>query len=186
MNRSRFVIVATAMLGATAGSAMGPADAPVVAIQDNSGAYTVSARFSVAESAAVVHAVLTDYEGIPRFMPGVRTSRVVERQEGRARVAQEAVSKFLMFSKRVHLLLDVVEGVGTISFRDVSGTSFRSYEGSWTVARDGDWTAVDYRLTATPAFDIPGFVLRRLLDRDARAMIDGLRSEMANRGTAAR
>ena len=161
-----------------------PADAPVVSVRDDRGVYVVSARFSVGEPVAVVRAVLTDYEQIPRFMPGVSTSRVLERGEGHARIEQEAVSRFMMFSKRVHLVLDITEETAAIRFRDRCGRSFTSYEGVWTITGHGDRTEIEYALTASPAFDVPGFVLRRLLDRDARAMIEGLRSEMAIRAMA--
>jgi carbon monoxide dehydrogenase subunit G len=178
------LVVALGILGSTLAAAAAQSDVPVVSVREHRGAYTVSARFLVAEPAAVVREVLTDYERIPRFMPGVRTSRVLERGDGRARIEQEAVSRFMMFSKRVHLVLDIEEGPGVIRFRDACGKSFASYEGAWTITDRGDHAQVEYGLTATPAFDVPGFVLRRLLDRDARAMIDGLRSEMATRTMA--
>lgn len=181
---ARLLVVALGLMGATLAAATAPGDAPVISVREEGGAYVVSAQFRVAESAAVVRAVLTDYEQVPRFMPGVRTSRVLERGEGRARIEQEAVSKFMLFSKRVHLVLDIAEEPEVIRFRDACGKSFRSYEGTWTIAARSDHTQVDYGLTAMPAFEVPGFVLRRLLDRDARAMIEGLRTEMAARAMA--
>ena len=181
---ARSLVIGLGMLGPTLAAATAPGDVPVVSVREEGRAYVVSAQFRVAEPAVVVRAVLTDYEQIPRFMPGVRTSRVLERGEGHVRLEQEAMSKFMMFSKRVHLVLDIAEGPDVIRFRDVCGKSFTSYEGTWTIADRGDHTAVEYGLTATPAFDVPGFVLRRLLDRDARAMIEGLRSEMATRAMA--
>jgi carbon monoxide dehydrogenase subunit G len=154
------------------------AEGPVLSVRDERGTYIVSARFSVVEPPDTVRAVLTNYEEIARFMPGVQTSRVLERGEGYVRVEQEAVSKFLMFSKRVHLVLDVTEDADAIRFRDQGGRSFERYEGTWMIAGRGERTDIEYLLTAKPAFDVPGFVLRRLLDRDARAMIDGLRAEL--------
>jgi hypothetical protein len=42
-----------------------------------------------------------------------------------------------------------------------------------------------YTLTAQPSFDVPEFILKRLLTRDSGEMIEGLRREMAARaGTA--
>ena len=179
----RTLVVCLAMLGPSPAGA-GPDEAPVVSVRADSGAYVVSARFRVAEPPAVVRAVLTDYEQIPRFMPNVRSSRVLERGEAHARVEQEAVSKFMMFSRRVHLVLDIVEAPGVIRFHDACGKSFTSYAGAWIITDHGDHTQVEYALTAVPAFEVPAFVLRRLLDRDARAMIDGLRLEMAARTLA--
>jgi len=180
---ARMPVIALCLLGSTlaVAAAQGDTAAAISVRESDGGAYTVLAQFSVAEPAAAVWAVLTDYEQIPRFMPGVRTSRVLEREDGRVRVEQEAVSRFMMFSKRVHLVLDVAEGTDVIRFRDRCGRSFTSYEGAWTIVDRGDRAEIEYGLTARPAFDVPGFVLRRLLDRDARAMIDGLRSEITAR-----
>lgn len=180
---ARMLVLGLGVLGPTLAAATAPGDAPVITVSEQGRAYVVSAQFSVTAPAAIVRAVLTDYERIARFMPGVRTSRVLERRERYARIEQEAVSKFMMFSKRVHLVLDVNEELDTIRFRDLCGRSFTSYEGAWTITARGGHTLIQYGLTAIPAFDVPGFVLRRLLDRDARAMIDGLRSEMAIRAT---
>jgi ribosome-associated toxin RatA of RatAB toxin-antitoxin module len=146
--------------------------------------YAIAAHFTVPEPAAVVQAVLTDYANIPRFMPGVRTSRVLEQTDGRVRLEQEAVSKFMMFSKKVHLVLEVEEAQGLIRFRDACHKSFVTYEGSWTISAQDTGTMLAYQLTAKPAFGVPGMVLRKLLDRDAREMIDGLRTEIAARASA--
>ena len=178
------LITVLAMLGLPLAAARPAGDTPVISVRDDGAGYVVSAQFSVAESPAIVRAVLTDYEGISRFMPGVRTSRVLERTGDSARLEQEAVSRFMMFSKRVHLVLDVTEGDDAIRFRDLCGKSFIRYEGIWLIARRGDSTKIQYELTAEPAFDVPGFVLRKLFDRDARTMIEGLRSEMAARSPA--
>jgi carbon monoxide dehydrogenase subunit G len=180
---AHMLVIGLWILGSTFAAAATQGDAaPVISVKEGEGgSYTVSAQFSVAAPAATVRAVLTDYEQIPRFMPGIRTSRVLDRGDGRARIEQEAVSKFMMFSKRVHLVLDIAEESDVVRFRDRCEKSFTSYEGAWTIADRGARTEVQYELTATPAFDVPGFVLRRLLDRDARAMIEGLRSEIATR-----
>jgi ribosome-associated toxin RatA of RatAB toxin-antitoxin module len=156
-------------------------DEPIVAVRETSGTYVVEARFGVAAPASVVREVLTDYASIPRFMPGVRTSEVLQRDEGYARVEQEAVSKFMMFSKRVHLVLDVDEGGEVIRFRDRCKKSFEKYEGAWRISERDGRTVIAYELSAQPAFSVPDFVLRKLLNRDARAMIDRLRMEIEAR-----
>jgi hypothetical protein len=53
--------------------------------------------------------VLTDDEDMPRFMPDVRRSTVLERVDGRTVVQQEAVARVMMFSKRIHLVPEVHE-----------------------------------------------------------------------------
>ena len=167
---------------ANAAAASIPAD---VTVHEHDGVYRVTATFTVERSAPVVFAVLTGYEQIPRYMPDVRSSRVIERSDGHAVVEQEAVARMLMFSKRVHLLLDVREEPHLIRFRDRCGKSFAYYEGAWTLsaanAAEGDRVSVRYELAAKPSFDVPEFLLKRLFKRDAQEMIRRLRDEMTRR-----
>ena len=114
-------------------------------------------------------------------MPDVRTSVILERTPGRVLIEQEAVSQFLMFSKTVHLVLDVTEDGDTIRFVDRCGKSFTRYQGMWRVMQKDGATSITYELTAQPAFDVPGFVLKRMLKRNSLEMIDRLRREIAER-----
>ena len=143
--------------------------------------YSVAARFDVPQAAGVALAVLSDYEQIPRFMPDVRSSRVLERGTGRAVVEQEAVARVLFFSKQVRLVLDVQETPATIHFRDRSGASFVRYEGLWTLREQDGHAVVGYELLAEPGFDVPEFILTRLLKRDAGRMIERLQAEITAR-----
>jgi hypothetical protein len=85
----------------------------------------------------------------------------------------------------VHLVLEVRQEGDVIPFRDRSGRSFRTYEGTWEILQDQGQTVIRYELTAQPSFDVPEFLLGRLLKRDATRMIDALREEMAVRGSQA-
>jgi ribosome-associated toxin RatA of RatAB toxin-antitoxin module len=152
-----------------------------VNVREDRGTYTVTARFEIPQSAAEALAVLSDYERIPRFMPEIKTSVVLSRTEGRILVEQEAISRFMMFSKKVHLLLEVTQDDGSLRFVDRCGKSFRTYQGAWRATTPGDRTTVTYELTAKPAFDVPEFILKRLLKRDSVEMIDRLRREIAAR-----
>jgi ribosome-associated toxin RatA of RatAB toxin-antitoxin module len=182
--RPLFAVVVSACValpGARLAAAAVPAPAPQVSVQEERGTYTVTARFEVPQPPQLVLTVLSDYEQIPRFMPDVRKSVVVERTPGRLVVEQEAVSKFMMFSKQVHLLLEINEDSGSLQFVDRCGKSFRSYQGVWRVEPKGIGSAVTYELSAQPGFDVPGFVLKRLLKRDSAQLINRLRVEFASR-----
>lgn len=160
-----------------------PSSQPAVTVREARGIYSVTARFHVPQSPALALAVLTDYAQIPRFMPGVETSLVLERSPGRAVVEQEAVSRLMLFSKRVHLVLEITESADSLIFRDRSGRSFTRYEGTWLLCEVNGQTQILYELTAQPSFDVPEFLLKRLLRRDSGQMIEGLRREIAARST---
>ena len=154
---------------------------PRIDVTESGGLYTVTAAFAVTEAPHVVMTVLTDYARIPEFMPDVQISKVIERTGTSAVVEQEAISRFMLFSKRVHLVLDVQEDAGSIRFRDRCGKSFASYEGAWIISVHDSVTVVDYQLTAKPSFDVPAFVLKRLLKRDAAQLIDRIKAEIVAR-----
>lgn len=167
--------------GVQLAAAADPAPSPQVSVREERGVYSVTARFDVPQAPEVALAVLSDYEQIPRFMPDVRTSVILERSPGRLLVEQEAVSRLLMFSRTVHLLLEVTETENALTFVDRCGKSFTSYEGSWHVSPAATGSTITYELTARPAFDVPEFILTRLLKRDSARMIEGLRREIAAR-----
>lgn len=158
-----------------------PQKDPPVAVTEDNGVYSVTVTFTVPQASSFALAALTDYAQIPRFMPEVRTSTVLERADDRAVVEQEAVARFMMFSKRVHLVLEVQEDRGTIRFRDRCGKSFARYEGVWTISERDGKTHVTYELSAKPSFDVPEFLLKRLLKRDASQMIERLKTEIGSR-----
>jgi ribosome-associated toxin RatA of RatAB toxin-antitoxin module len=181
---ARRLIAAAALIAvgvvASPATAAAQHDRPVT-VSEHDGVYTVAATFTVTEAASFAIAALTDYSQIPRFMPEVRMSTVLERSDDRTVVEQEAVARFMMFSKRVHLVLEVQEAPGVIRFRDRCGKSFARYEGAWTIAERDGHTHITYELSATPSFDVPEFLLKRLLKRDAVQMIERLKTEIEAR-----
>jgi ribosome-associated toxin RatA of RatAB toxin-antitoxin module len=180
--RRLLVTVALIAFSAAAVPAMAvPQNDPPVTVAEDNGIFSVTATFTVPQAGSFALAALTDYAQIPRFMPEVRTSNVIERADDRAVVEQEAVARFMMFSKRVHLVLEIHEERGTIRFRDRCGKSFARYEGVWTIAERDGTTHVTYELSAKPSFDVPEFLLKRLLKRDASQMIERLKAEIAAR-----
>ena len=179
----RRLLVLTAcviQLAAVTASADAPAETRV-AVQEDHGLYRVAATFIVPQPARIAMAVLTDYDNIARFMPGVRTSRVLTRCDDDVVVEQEAVARFMMFSKPIHLVLEIREGLRNLRFRDRSATSFTRYEGAWTLTEEDGRTHIAYQLTARPSFEVPEFLLKKLLRRDSTAMIEHLQAEIAAR-----
>lgn len=166
------------------GSAVAEAErqrtAPDVEVSGEDGTYAVSARFTVPQASDVALAVLSDYEQIPKFIPDVRRSEVMQRTP-HLLVLQEAVSRFGPFSRTIHLLLEVTREGDGIAFVDRSGKSFTDYRGRWRLQPQGGGTAITYELTARPAFSVPGFMLRRLMSRDSRVMIERLSQAIAAR-----
>jgi carbon monoxide dehydrogenase subunit G len=177
--------VATIILLAAAAPRAAHGQAPSVSVREQQGVYHVAARFEVAATPAAVLAVLTDYERIPTFLPDVKTSIVHARTATHAVVEQEAVSGVMLFSKRMHLVLEIDEAADELAFRDTCGRSFVTYAGRWRFAVAAGRTIVDYELAADPAFDVPSFMITRLLKKDSGEMIARIQKEVARRATLA-
>lgn len=179
------LLTAASLMIALTGAMAEAGPAPTVTVREERGVYSVSARFHVSEPPAAALAVLTDYEQIPRFLPDVTSSVVRERTEKRAVVEQEAISRMMMFTKKVHLMLEIFEGGDAIRFRDRCGRSFEKYDGAWRVTASGTGSDVLYELTAKPSFDVPEFILKRLLKRDSIRTIERLAAEITSRAARA-
>lgn len=177
--RRLFLCAAVAALAGTISAAA--AEEPQVAVTEAGGVYSVAATFSVPHSAEAARTVLMDFERIPTYMPDMKTSTVLERSSAGTLVEQEAVARFMMFSKRVHLLLRVHEDASGIRFRDQCGGSFVRYEGAWLLETFQAGTQIAYQLHAKPSFEVPAFVLKRLLKRDATQLIDRIKTEIGRR-----
>src|ERR1041384_4158999 len=117
---------------------------PSVRVTKCDAGYAVAATFEIAQPASMVRNVLTDYAGIPRFMPQVQKSTVLERDAAHVVVEQEAVAQLMMFSKRMHLVLEISETPDVIRFRDRAATSFGRYEGAWRLEAHDGGTTVRY------------------------------------------
>ena len=71
-----------------------------------------------------------------------------------------------------------------MSFRDTDGRSFTRYEGAWSLVEGNGTTTVSYELRADPSFAVPDLLLKRLLKRDAKEMIERLIDEITARRSA--
>jgi carbon monoxide dehydrogenase subunit G len=143
-------------------------------------------ELTVAASATAAWAVLTDYDHMADFVPGLVSSTQTRRSGARALVAQEASAQVLLFSRRIHVLLDVrEEPCRSLTFEDTARTSFRAYRGSWVVSPAGiAGIRLAYHVEAEPAFWAPAWAVRRFLGRTADDLLREVSREILRRAAA--
>ncbi len=156
-----------------------------VALRERAGVYQLDGIFSVQASSALVWGVLTDYEGIGRFVDSIKESRVLKRERGGVIIEQVGRAGFLIFSKEVKLVLAVDEQPDSeIDFRELQGP-FERYVGSWRIRAGGGGCLVCYRLDAQPAASlVPGFVARRVMRKTVGRLLEEVRREIERRAAA--
>lgn len=146
----------------------------------------VEGRFRVAAPHSVVWAVLTDYDGIHRFVSSMRESRVTARRDDEVMVEQVAVGRLLLFKRQLRATLRVhEEAPGCIRFEDVLHKDFERYQGEWRIEDHGPEVEVTYRLSARPAGSIPDFLARGMFARTVRQLLNELQREIENRAVLA-
>jgi ribosome-associated toxin RatA of RatAB toxin-antitoxin module len=154
-------------------------------VQTGPRAYSARGSFIVATTADVVWQAIADYEAIPRVAPSVKVSRVISRDGGRVVVEQEAVAAALLFSKRVHLLLEIEETPPVaIRFRDVARREFTAYEGFWTLEDTVDGLRVSYGVDVQRGFSAPDFLARPFFRKQAESLMRAMRDDILRRAGA--
>jgi hypothetical protein len=90
-------------------------DAVKVEVQRSGKRFTAEAVLDLAADVATVWQTITDYPALPRFMPGIRACRVVERQttgkgaalRERLVVEQQGEFRFFMFAQSMDVLIEI-------------------------------------------------------------------------------
>ena len=173
-------IVVLSILSSSALGANTPVSVDVERSTDK--AYVVDAAFDVNAPATIAWEVLTDYEGIGRFVSSIRQSTVKQRNGGRVLLEQHGVGRAWIVSLPMHVVLEVREhDQRLLAFRDLCGKSFTTYEGAWEITTIGSVTRVTYRLKADPGGRQPAMLARSAIGGSVRKLLDEVRLEMLAR-----
>lgn len=161
-------------------------DGPTAKVARGSHGLEVEGRFRVAASHAVAWEVLTDYDGIDRFVSSMRESRIAGHGDDYVMVHQVAVGRLFLFKRRMHTTLKVhEEPPGRIRFEDVLHKDFDRYEGEWRIEDHGRDVEIIYRVEANPNVSIPDFVARGMFERTVRQLLLEVEKEIASRAAVA-
>lgn len=177
--------VACALLAAASG-AWSAEDFSVEAERQGDG-IEVRARAFVAAPASVVWNVLTDYERLPAFVPGIVKSAVRERRGPRVRLDQAGEARFLLFSFPIKVQLEVIESAPHWVVSRAVGGNLRRMLGRYELREDAARGGVLLLYTGfiEPAFDLPPVIgpaaLRGTAEEQFAAMVAEIERLAASR-----
>jgi ribosome-associated toxin RatA of RatAB toxin-antitoxin module len=126
--------------------------------------------------------VLTDYNNLANFIPNMQKSRLQSSDaDGPLKLEQVSIWRFLVFKKRIRVLLRVFEHFpDRIAFSQIDG-DFHTYSGAWDIDRVDDAIRLRITLRVRPAFFAPGFFLDRMAKGTAEQALEVIRSETLRR-----
>jgi hypothetical protein len=144
-------------------------------------AMRISAAFETSAPCPTAWAVLTDYDGLPRFIRSMQRSRA--RYDGDILIVeQKARSGYLIAGKTMSVRLRVEETpMSSIEFVDLTGEDFNWYSGSWSLSPFDEGCTVRYDLRAELRSTPPRWLRRAVAGRDVRRLLEDVRGEMERR-----
>jgi carbon monoxide dehydrogenase subunit G len=152
-----------------------------VQVERQEDAFNVEADLLVAVDRRVAWQVLTDYNNLASFVPGMRSSRIVSAPGEPVLLEQKGESGFLLFKVPIEVVSRIEEvPLGAVRFQSVSG-NLRNKRGEWALAQHDHATRVSYRASITPAFLLPPLIGPAIVGRDVRIMVEGVAREMLRR-----
>jgi len=136
----------------------------------------VSASAVMKVDQRIAWAVLSDYDDLARFIPDMKSSRVVSRDGNRLRVEQRGDIGFFFYSEPVNVLLDVHEEPPTrITARGIEG-NIKGLETRYELQSSAAGVRLDYTGRFEPDFSIPPLIgmpiMNRVIERRFRAMVN--------------
>jgi ribosome-associated toxin RatA of RatAB toxin-antitoxin module len=137
---------------------------------------TVNASALMQVDARIAWEVLSDYDHLARFIPDMKSSRVVSRDGNRVRVEQKGDFGFFFYRQPVEVILEVVEEPRRrIDARRISG-NIRDLETRYELDASDAGVKLDYVGRFIPDFSVPPFfgmaMVRRVIERRFRSMVE--------------
>ena len=145
-----------------------------VRIEQHGEVYIVAADFVANAAPPVAWRVLTDYDGLAGFVPGMRSSRIVSTPGEPVVLEQKGTSGFLFFRVPVEVLARIDEvPMQSVKFQSIGG-NLRNKRGEWVLAGHDHATRVDYRAEITPEFSLPPLLGPALMGQNVRGMVEAV------------
>jgi ribosome-associated toxin RatA of RatAB toxin-antitoxin module len=172
------ILLGMALVGGGLASAAPP---PSVNFQLQGTRLLVSGELSVPVAPATAWAVLTDYEHVPEFVPGMRVSRIIE-QNGNTRVLEQQGEMVANNMRMFYLgtLRVVEEPSSKLSIQFLSGT-FQNMQGQWTVQGKRAPVTIGYQLNYDTGTPYPSPVMIGMLQQQVIHWVSSLAAEMERR-----
>jgi hypothetical protein len=159
--------------------------------------YRIEASADLVASEAVAWETLTDYERLPQFVPGIRSVRILEAHEDGGMqhllIEQAGELRFLFFSRRVAVLLDVRQQPRTrVEARALpgptgpgtDGSRLNHFEGIYTLAPIAGGVRLNYRAQFAPEFALPPILGALAVRRTMQAQFEAMLAEIDRRRLA--
>lgn len=163
-----------AFLALQAAVALG-ADDLWVDVDRNGSTFAVHAVATVAAPISTVWQVLTDYDHLASFIPGLSRSVVQTRDADRVVVEQRGEARFLVFSYPIEVRLEIIESpTDSIVSRSIEG-NLKRMQGRYELRKAAGGIQLRYSGELEPDFRLPPVIgslaVRTMVEEQFGAMV---------------
>jgi len=154
---------------------------PVVSVERQDGTFKVDASVLLPVPPCQAYALLTDYNSLPDYIPGMLEVSFVRLSDTVVKVSQVAEAKILFFSIEVKTVLEMEEIPNQrILFKLLEG-DLKAYSGEWSLQEVPEGTKLTFN--ASLIFDryIPTFLGRSILEDETAKRFAAVAIEAAAR-----
>ncbi len=153
-----------------------------VQAERNGGLIDVRALAIVQAPLAVVWGTLTDYERLPEFIPGLQTSRIIDRQGATITVAQTGQARFLFLTLPIAVTLQSTERPPhVVEVRRIAGT-VRYLQGRYVAEQLPDRKVrLRWIGSVSPEADLPPLIGTALARLSIQEQFQGMVREIESR-----
>ncbi|WP_028453998.1 SRPBCC family protein [Chitinilyticum litopenaei] len=152
-----------------------------VEVREDGGQLLIEARYQPPVAPALAHAVLTDYEAMPAFVPGLASSRIVGREGNVLRVSQQGRYRFGLLSLAAESLIRVeLRGLEEIVCQSLAASQgeFRS---TTRLQGQGEATRIVFQAVWQPGNGLLASLGAGAVREQIRAQLAGMQQEMLRR-----
>jgi ribosome-associated toxin RatA of RatAB toxin-antitoxin module len=137
--------------------------------------FEVRAEAEIDADVVAAWSVLTDYERLPRFIPGMQESTVVSRTGSRVVVDQRGETSLLFMTFPMHARLEIDEHPYDNVVSNAVGGNFKDLRGEYRLKDLGTGMQLRFNATFTPDFSFPPLlgtlIVRSAAQRRFAAMV---------------
>jgi carbon monoxide dehydrogenase subunit G len=146
-----------------------------IQVERKGSSFAVRAAATIAAPVSMVWEVLTDYDNLARFIPGISKSNVQLRVANRVRVEQQGEARFLVFSYPIEVHLEVIESPSASISSRVVGGNLKRMSGRYDLQNAPGGILLRYTGELEPDFQLPPVIgtlaVRTMVEEQFAAMV---------------
>ena len=152
-----------------------------VDVQKHDGMLVIDVNMLVKVSPSEAWAVLTDYDHMAQFLPNLRSSKIIEKADGKIKIDQSGAVSYGFLSVPFEVVREIELRPDTEILSRVISGSLKQEFASTRLQADGSGARIFYHSESVPNVWVPPGIGPAFVKDEVRAQFENMRSEMMKR-----